>query len=85
MIRNFSDQWKALKDHKRDEEMKVPNISKVLLEIGWAEAFTDFLCQVSGIRITLMDCLVKEDSASAKALSDLEPSTLHLEGHNSIE
>ena len=51
VIKNFEDQWKALKGHKEDDELDVPEISKSLPIIKWTEAFQDFLHQVIGARM----------------------------------
>ena len=39
-IRNFRVQLKALKDCRKNEDAKVPKISKILLVIKWSETFT---------------------------------------------
>ena len=51
VIKNFEDQWKALKGHKEDDEPDVLKISKSLPIIKWTEAFQDFLHQVIGVRM----------------------------------
>ena len=43
VIKNFEDQWKALKGRREDDEPDVPKISKSLPIIKWTEAFQDFL------------------------------------------
>ena len=43
VIKNFEDQWKALKGRREDDEPDVPKISKSLPIIKWMEAFQDFL------------------------------------------
>ena len=43
VIRSFKDQWKALNSHRKDEEVKVPEISKVFPVMKWSEVFTEFL------------------------------------------
>ena len=37
VIKNFKDQWKALKGHKEDDKLDVPKISKSLTIIKWTE------------------------------------------------
>ena len=51
VIKNFEDQWKALKGRKEDDEPDVPKISKSLPIIKWTEAFQDFLHWVIGVRM----------------------------------
>ena len=51
VIKNFEDQWKALKGCREDDEPDVPKISKSLPIIKWTEAFQDFLHRVIGFRM----------------------------------
>ena len=70
VIKNFEDQWKALKWHKEDDKPDVPKISKSLPIIKWTEAFQDFLHQVIGVRMiplayvmrAVVDVLVLENN-----------------------
>ena len=51
VMKNFEIQWKALKDHKKDDaEPDVPKITKSLPIMKWTEAFRDFLGQIIGVR-----------------------------------
>ena len=58
MIRNFKDQCKALKDYRKDKEIKVPKIRKALRAMMWSESFIYFFRRVVGIRITLLAYVV---------------------------
>jgi hypothetical protein len=51
VIKNFTQQWKAIKDRKYGESPEVPKISKTLSIIKWTEAFTDFLHHKIGVRL----------------------------------
>ena len=52
VIKNFEDQWKALKGHREDDETDVLKISKSQPIIKWREAvFQDFPHRVIGVRM----------------------------------
>ena len=43
VIKNFSEQWKALEDKKGGDKPEVPKMTKVLPIIKWTESFRDYL------------------------------------------
>jgi hypothetical protein len=49
VMKNFSEQWKALEDKKGGDKPEVLKIAKALPIIKWTEAFRDYLHQVIGI------------------------------------
>lgn len=49
-IKNFWQQWQALKDRKEEDDIEVPKISKNLSVIKWTEAFNDYLHRKVGAR-----------------------------------
>jgi hypothetical protein len=80
VIKNFTQQWKALKDRKDDEAPEVPKISKTLSIIKWTEAFTDFLHRKIGVRMVPLAYVVREliaVPAPPPLVNDLPYSTLH--------
>jgi hypothetical protein len=50
VMKNYSEQWKALTDKKGGDEPEVPKITKALPIIKWTEAFRDYLHRVVGVR-----------------------------------
>jgi hypothetical protein len=60
VIKNFTQQWQALKDRKDGEAPEVPKISKTLSIIKWTEAFTDFLHRKIGVRMVPLAYVVRE-------------------------
>ena len=54
VTKNFEIQWKALKDHKDDDDPEVPMVTKALPLIKWSEAFQDFLHHTIGVHIILL-------------------------------
>jgi hypothetical protein len=85
IIRNFSDQWKALLDRKTAEDPEVPKISKTLTVIKWTEAFDDFLHQAIGVRMIPLAYVTRADTnvpAAAPALATHRP---HSTEHGSVE
>ena len=77
MIRINKDQWKILKDHRKDEESKVPKLIKTLPTMKWLEAFTNFLHRVVGIRIIPLDCVARESATLDMYLLALAPESPH--------
>ena len=84
-MRSFKDQWKALKNHRKDEEVKVPKISKALLVMKWSEAVTDFLHQAVGIRTIPLAYVVRENVAPVQPLPSLAQDIPNSEDYGSIE
>jgi hypothetical protein len=60
VIKNFTQQWQALKDRKDGEAPEVPKITKTLSIIKWTEAFTDFLHRKIGVRMVPLAYIVRE-------------------------
>jgi hypothetical protein len=60
VIKNFTQQWKALKDRKDGEVPEVPKITKTLSIIKWTEAFTDFLHRKIGVRMVQLAYIIHE-------------------------
>jgi hypothetical protein len=50
VMRNFGEQWKALKDKKEENDPDVPKITKELPIIKWSESFQDHLYRIPGVR-----------------------------------
>ena len=51
VMRNFNEQWKALKEQKENKNPDIPKITKALLVIKWTEAFMDYLSHAIGVRM----------------------------------
>jgi hypothetical protein len=84
VLKNFGQQWKALKDRKDGEALEVPKISKTLSIIKWTEAFTDFLHRKIGVRMVPLAYVVRETvpPGVAPALATGLP---HSNEHGSVE
>jgi hypothetical protein len=85
VMRNFSEQWKALEDRKDGDDPEVPKISKSLPVIKWTEAFIDYLNRVVGVRTIPLAYVVRVDAevpAEAPALANGQP---HSTEHGSVE
>lgn len=50
VIKDFAEQWKALKARRDEKEAEVPKISRALPVIKWTEAFDDYLHRTVGVR-----------------------------------
>jgi hypothetical protein len=84
VIKNFSQQWKALKDRKDGEAPVVPKISKTLSIIKWTEAFTDFLHRKIGVRMVPLAYVVRE-VVDPPAPPPLATNLPHSTEHGSVE
>ena len=85
VIKNFSQQWKALKDRKDGEAPVVPKISKTLSIIKWTEAFTDFLHRKIGVRMVPLAYVVREVVDPPAPPPPLATNLPHSTEHGSVE
>ena len=72
-IRNFKDQQKALKYHRKEDEVKMSKTRKYLPVMRQSEAFTKFLHRLVGIRMTLLAYVMKESESPTRVLLALAP------------
>jgi hypothetical protein len=84
VMKNFSEQWKALKDKKGGDEPEVPKITKALPIIKWTEAFRDYLHRVIGVR-TIPLAYVTRLVAAVPAIGAQAAGTPHSTDHGAIE
>ena len=84
MTRNFKDQWKALKSHRKDEEVEVPKTIKAFPVMKWSKAFTYFLHWVVGIRMIPLAHVVRENVVPARPLQPLTQDSPHSVDHGRI-
>jgi hypothetical protein len=85
VIKNFGEQWKALKDRKAGDLPEVPKITKALPVIKWTQAFADYLHRVIGVRMIPLAYVIREVvnvPAAAPALMAGQPHSLE---HGSVE
>jgi hypothetical protein len=61
VIKNFGEQWKALKDRKTGDLPEVPKITKALPVIKWTQAFADFLPQMIGVRMIPLAYVIRDE------------------------
>jgi hypothetical protein len=62
VMRNFREQWKAIKDSKKESHPTVPVISKALPIIRWIEAFQDHCYRCIGVRHIPLAYVIREDA-----------------------
>jgi hypothetical protein len=84
VIKNFTQQWKALKDRKEGESPEVPKITKTLSIIKWTEAFTDFLHRKIGVRMVPLAYVVRDLVVPGEAPA-LAVGLPHSAEHGSVE
>jgi hypothetical protein len=85
VIKNFTHQWRALKDRKDGETPKVSKISKTLSIIKWTEAFTDFLHRKIGVRMVPLAYVVRKVVLPPIPPPALAANLPYLEQHGSVE
>ena len=85
VIKNFTQQWKALSDTKDGEAPEVPKISKTLSIIKWTEAFTDFLHQKIGVRMVPLAYVVREVTVPIAPPPPLATNLPYSDQHGSVE
>ncbi len=85
VMRNFAEQWKSLKDKKKDEVPEVPKITKALPIIKWTEAFDDYLHKKIGQRNIPLAYVTREDAAVPAVAPPLATNLPHSEEHGSVE
>jgi hypothetical protein len=84
VIKNFTQQWQALKDRKDGEAPEVPKMTKTLSIIKWTEAFTDFLHRKIGVRMVPLAYIVREQVVP-DVLPALANGLPHSAEHESLE
>jgi hypothetical protein len=85
IMRNFKEEYKALKDKKEADPPDVPKITKALPIIKWTESMLDYLHRIIGVRMIPLAYVVRElviPPAAAPALEQHQPYSTE---HGSIE
>ena len=85
VIKNFKDQWKALKGRKEDDKPDVLKISKSLPIIKWTEAFQDFLHRIIGARMIPLAYVTRAVVDVPVVVPVVENNLPHSEEHGSVE
>ena len=85
VVMDFTEQWNALKERKKDDVPDVPKISKALPVIKWIEAFDDFLTQTFGTRTIPLSYVTREVIAPLPEDRPLELGKPHSVEYESVE
>jgi hypothetical protein len=85
VMKNLSEQWKALEDKQGCNEPEAPKMTKALPIAKWrTEAFRDHLHQAIGIRTIPLGHVIRPE-ANAPPTGAQAPGTPHSAEHESIE
>jgi hypothetical protein len=84
VMRNFSEQWKAIKDAKKETPLDVLTISKALPIIKWIEAFQDHCYHCIGHRMIPLAFVIHEHEAVPALCPDRANNQPYTEEHGSI-
>lgn len=83
--KDFTEQWKALKARKSEDDPDVPKITKSLPIIKWTEAFDDFLSRTVGSRTIPLAYVTRDSSAVPAVAPPMEMNKPHSLEHGSVE
>jgi hypothetical protein len=84
VMKNFSEQWKALEDKKAGNEAEVPKITKALPIVKWTEAFRDYMHRTVGVR-TVPLAYVIHPVATPPLIGAQAPGAPHSAEHAAIK
>ena len=84
ILRNFGEQWKAIKDAKKESSPDVPVISKALPIIKWIEAFHDHCYRCYGHRLIPLEYVIRENVAVPVICPGRAQDQAYTEAHGSI-
>ena len=84
IIRNFTEQWKALVA-RRSDDIEVPKVTCSVPVLKWIEAFTDFLNRKIGSRTIPLAYVIRENSDVPAAAPPLAPNRPHSTEFGSVE
>jgi len=62
-LRNFEQQWKAMKDKKDEDDPETPKLTKNLSPMKWSEAFEDVMHRCIGVRMVPLAYVIRENDA----------------------
>ena len=85
VIRNFAQQWKALKDRKENDETEVPKVTKALPIIKWSEAFVDYCNKKIGARTIPLAYVIRPAITPPAVASLLATDLPHSKIHGSVK
>ena len=85
IIVDFTLQWKALKDRKKETVMEVPKVSKSLPIVKWTEAVDDFLSRTLGVRLIPLSYVTREVDVFVGPPPVREPNKPHSMETGSVE
>jgi hypothetical protein len=85
VIKDFTEQWRALALRQEEEDPEVPKISKALPIIKWTEAFDDFLSRKVGARTIPLAYVTRESDAVGGPAPPLAQDKPHSLMYGSVE
>ena len=85
VAKNFKIQWKALKDHKDDDDPEVPKVTKALHLIKRTEGFQDFLHHTIGFHIIPLAYIIQANVNVPLIPPPLVTNQPHSEENGSVE
>ena len=84
IIKDFTQQYKSLKERKDGEQLKVPRFNKETRILAWSESFDDFLDMAVGVRCAPLSYVTREAAAPAGTTPPTANGVSHLEEQVSV-
>ena len=84
VLKNFGEQWEALKAKQESDEPTVPKITRSLPIVKWTESFEDHLHEIIGIRSIPLAYLIREEVAQVFPPPPLLPNRPYSQEHGSV-
>ena len=84
VLKDFGEQWEAIRQKKKDDEPDVPKITRTLPIVRWTESFEDFLHQIIGSRHIALAYLVRSEVQAANPAPALIANKSYSEEHESV-
>ena len=86
VLQNFEQQWDALKERKdASDDVALPTITRDLPIIKWAEAFTDYLNRIIGVRMAPLAYVIRTQTTPPVACPPRAIDLPHTAEYGSVE
>lgn len=85
VLRDFYLQWKALEERRKEDDPKVPIVSKGLAITKWTDTFNDFCWKVVGARNIPLAYVIRENAVVSPNPEPLAPGKSYSNGSGSVE
>ena len=85
VLKDFHLQWKALEERRKEDDPKVPIVSKGLAITKWTDTFNDFCWKVVGARNIPLAYVIRENAVVSPNPEPLAPGNSYSNSSGSVE